>query len=107
MPRPPLLCLLAAAVLPTACSTRPDTDEARQLQMYGLVQKFDRFDANGDGFLSRRELRDGILVAGSLQLTDAELTQVMQAYDVNHDGRISQREAQLAAERGPGIFKAR
>ena len=75
--------------------------------MYGLLQKFDRFDYDGDGYLTRGELKEGVRESSSLQLSDAELDQVMRAYDANRDRRISHHEAQQAAQRGPGIFDAR
>jgi len=96
---------VAVAALFGACATpRQDTRQARQAQMYGLVQKFDRFDYNGDGYLTRAEIVAGVREAGTIELTEAEFTKLMKAYDTNHDGRISQREAQRGAERGPGIF---
>jgi len=88
------------------CAPVPEAPSARQRQMIGLVQKFDRFDHNGDGFLTRKELTDGLRAEGTLSLTPAELDRVMAAYDINHDRRISHREAQLGADRGPIIFEA-
>jgi len=87
------------------CAPAPDPHVTRQRQMVGLVQKFDRFDTNGDGYLTRKELADGLREAGTLSLTPAELDQVMAAYDLNHDHRISRHEAQLGADRGPVIFE--
>ena len=71
--------------------------------MYGLVQKFDRFDENGDGYLTRKELARGAAQSG-LNLTSAKLNQVMKGYDKNGDKRISQHEAQHGADQGPDIF---
>ena len=96
-----LLALFGCVV---SCAPAPDPLAARHRQMIGLVQKFDRFDANGDGYLTRQEIRDGLREAGTLTLTPAELDQVMAAYDLNHDQRISHHEAQLGADRGPKIF---
>jgi hypothetical protein len=86
------------------CAPAPDRPAARQRQMDGLVEKFDRFDHDGNGYLTRQEIQVGIHEAGTLQLTPAELDQMMTAYDVNHDRRISRHEAQLAADRGPQIL---
>lgn len=88
------------------CSMPVDSPQARQLQMYGLVQKFDRFDYDGDDLLTRAELKEGVAESGSLKLSDEELDRVMKAYDTNRDGRISRREAQAGADRGPGILAA-
>lgn len=86
------------------CAPPPVQPAARQRQMIGLVQKFDRFDLDGDGYLTRKEIHDGVREAGTLILSAAELDQVMAAYDLNHDRRISRHEAQLGADRGPQIF---
>lgn len=95
--------VMVTCLLP-GCAPSPEAPTSRQLQMYGLIQKFDRYDENGDGCLTREELARGVRDAGTLELTPAELDRVMKAYDVNGDGRISQQEAQRGAERGPGIF---
>ena len=86
------------------CAPAPDHPAARQRQMYGLVEKFDRFDHDGDGYLTRQEIKAGIHESGTLHLSPAELNQMMTAYDINHDRRISRHEAQLAADRGPQIL---
>ena len=98
--------LLALALLGgvVGCTPVAEQPEARHRQMYGLVQKFDRFDTNGDGYLTRKELADGVRNSGTLHLTSAQLDKAMKAYDLNGDRRISQREAQLGADRGPDIF---
>jgi hypothetical protein len=97
--------ILALFGLLFGCAPAPTRPSDRQLQMIGLVQKFDRFDHNGDGYLTRKELEDGLRAEGSLSLTPAELNRVMAAYDINHDKRISRHEAQLGADRGPIIFE--
>lgn len=95
--------VMVTCLLP-ACAPSPSAPTSRQLQMYGLIQKFDLYDENGDGYLTREELARGVRDGGTLKLTPAELDRVMKAYDVNGDGRISQQEAQRGAERGPEIF---
>lgn len=84
-----------------ACAPAPDSNEARQRQMFGLLEKFDRFDENGDGFLSRRELEAGAQQVGA-HFTSAEFDRIMTNYDRNRDGRISLAEAQSRAAEGPG-----
>ncbi len=100
----PVFAMGTLSVLGSCTVTRQDSPEARQAQMFGLVQKFDRFDYNGDGYLTRSEMMEGVKESGNIRLTEDEWTKVMQAYDTNRDGRISQREAQWGADRGPGIF---
>ncbi|MEO0017113.1 MAG: hypothetical protein RLZZ522_396 [Verrucomicrobiota bacterium] len=92
------LALALAGCTPTA-----EQPAARHRQMYGLVQKFDRFDDNGDGYLTRKELTQGAATTG-LPLTPEKLDRVMTGYDKNGDKRISQVEAQQGADLGPDIF---
>lgn len=63
--------------------------------MIGVLQKFDRWDDDGNGQLDRMELADGL--AGSGHSPDA----VMEFYDSNRDGLISLKEAQKAYDRAP------
>jgi hypothetical protein len=93
----PLVLILAG------CTPAVDQPAARHRQMYGLVQKFDRFDDNGDGYLTRKELAQGAAASG-MPLTSEKLDRVMKGYDKNGDKRISQREAQHGADVGPDIF---
>ena len=95
---------LALFAFLVGCAPAPYQPSVRQRQMIGLVQKFDRFDHDGDGYLTRKELDDGLRAEGSLILSPAELDRVMKAYDTNHDGRISHAEAQIGASLGPIIF---
>ncbi len=82
----------------TACSPSigpviPETPVERK--MIGLLQKFDRWDDDGNGQLDRNELTEGL--AGSGHSPDA----VMEFYDINRDGLISLKEAQIAYGRAP------
>ena len=74
-------------------------------KMFGLVQKFDRFDENGDGYLTRKELEKGVNSMGPERLTAQQYDQVMLVYDTNRDQKISLKEAKAAAEHGPVIFE--
>lgn len=74
-------------------------------KMFGLVQKFDRFDEDGDGYLTRQELEKGVNSMGPDRLTAQQYDQVMLVYDTNKDRKISLKEAQVAAEHGPVIFE--
>jgi hypothetical protein len=82
----------------TACSPSigpviPETPVERK--MIGLLQKFDRWDDDGNGQLDRNELTEGLV--GSGHSPDA----VMEFYDINRDGLISLKEAQIAYGRAP------
>ncbi len=61
--------------------------------MIGLLEKFDRWDENGDGYLTAREL------GKAQQLTGHSPADIIEFYDTNHDGRISLREAQRGLSR--------
>lgn len=61
--------------------------------MLGLLEKFDRWDDNGDGELDRNELAVG------LQGTDFKADRVIDFYDTDGNRRISLREAQAGYSR--------
>ena len=87
-----------ALVALSACSPSigpvvPKTPVERK--MIGLLQKFDRWDDDGNGQLDRQELTEGL--AGSGHSPEA----VMEFYDANRDGKISLKEAQNAYSRAP------
>ena len=61
--------------------------------MIGLLQKFDRWDENGDGYLTEDEL------VKTKQLTGHTPAAVIAFYDTDGDGRISLKEAQNGLKR--------
>lgn len=61
--------------------------------MIGLLQKFDRFDEDGDGYLTSSELKPAEQVSGHPR------AKIIGFYDINHDDRISLREAQKGVSR--------
>lgn len=88
-----LAALTLVACAPAIGPVVPETPVERK--MIGLLQKFDRWDDNGDGQLDRKELAEGL--AGSGHSPDG----VMEFYDTNRNGLISLREAQAAYSRAP------
>ena len=62
-------------------------------QMVGLLEKFDRWDYNGDGFLSLSELNDAERLSG------VPATEIVSFYDTDKNGRISFKEAQSGMTR--------
>lgn len=79
-----------------ACGTGADVVPAKsatERQIIGLIEKFDRWDYNGDGFLELSELGETQARTGNSP------QQVMDFYDVNRDGRISLAEAQGGKKR--------
>lgn len=69
-------------------------------QMIGLLQKFDRWDDDGNGELDAAELKQGIhSLKGKPQQVSYTAPQVINFYDTNHDGTISLAEAQAGYRR--------
>lgn len=60
-------------------------------QMEEMKQGFIIFDRNGDGFISRTELRQG-LENLSLTLTEKQLDEILTQVDVDKDGQINYSE---------------
>jgi hypothetical protein len=92
---PPLLPI--ALFLFLAGCTSPQSDripESRiERQMVGLLEKFDRWDYNGDGKLTLDELDEASKISG----IPAE--DILKFYDTDQDGAITLREAQAAYNR--------
>jgi len=86
------------ALLPfllAACATHEDHSEAAHgRKMMSLLEKFDRFDYNGNGSLTRKEIEQGIAEAGVTKIEPAELDSMFKHYDVNKDGKITRWEAE-------------
>ncbi|GAA5128720.1 EF-hand domain-containing protein [Luteolibacter yonseiensis] len=79
-----------------SCSSGPGpvTPTTRvERQMIGLLQKFDRWDESGDGFLVASELKQAEKLSGHPP------EKIIGFYDTNHDGKISLREAQKGYSR--------
>jgi Ca2+-binding EF-hand superfamily protein len=96
----PILC---CTLLCVSCSSGlgpvvPKTKVERQ--MIGLLEKFDRWDYDGDGFLDRKELSEGIAgLRGKPQEVSYTAEEVIDFYDTNHDRKISIMEAQAGYKR--------
>ena len=52
-----------------------------------LLQAFQAFDVNGDGYISKEELREGLQILGE-QISDAELNDLIGQIDTDNDGHI-------------------
>lgn len=93
MKRLALLPFLLAA----SCAHHEEHTEAVQgRKMMSLLEKFDRFDYDGNGSLTRKEIAEGVTEAGAgtTKLTPAELDTMMKHYDVNKDGKVTRWEAE-------------
>jgi Ca2+-binding EF-hand superfamily protein len=74
----------------------PHTPDAHRRKQMALLEKFDRFDYNGNGKLTKREIEQGVKESGVSGVDRAELDSAMKFYDVNKDGSISRWEAEHA-----------
>lgn len=83
------IALLCTAGL-LACAPHPG---AVKRQMIGLLEKFDRWDYNGDGQLVASELGDAEKLSG------LPVPEIIGFYDTGKDGRISFGEAQAGISR--------
>lgn len=97
----PLAAITACQIL--ACSPGPGTaipENRSEKQMLGLIEKFDRWDFNGDGELSAREINSGISsIRGSSRAVTYTAPEVVDYYDRNGDKTVSLREAQAGYHR--------
>jgi len=85
-------CLLAACASGTG-SAIPQTNSEKQ--MLGLMEKFDRWDYDGNGLLSTKEIDDGInSLKGTSRAVTFTAADVVKFYDKNGDNAVSLREAQ-------------
>jgi hypothetical protein len=78
-----------------ACASHPGPVKR---QMVGLLEKFDRWDYNGDGQLSESELKEAEQISG-LPAAD-----IIRFYDTSGNRRISLAEAQAGMSR---LYEAR
>lgn len=82
--------ILLACSFVVSCAASPGPVKRK---MIGLLQKFDRWDYNGDGFLVPAELDEAERIGG---VSKAE---VIEFYDRNQDSKISLKEASGGIER--------
>lgn len=78
------------------CSTAPGPVAHAtpvERQMVGFLQKFDRWDEDGDGYLTALNLKK------AEQITGHPPEKIVEFYDSNHDKKISLAEAQAGLKR--------
>ena len=80
---------LILAIASCAHGPGPITPKTKvERQMVGLLQKFDRWDDNGDGYLTAPELKPAAKISGQAP------AKIIEFYDTSHDHKISLQEAQ-------------
>lgn len=93
----PVIPALATFLL-AACASVTDTaipENKSEKQMLGLMEKFDRWDYNGNGLLSFKEIDDGITsLKGTNRTVTYTAAEIVEFYDRNGDKAVSLREAQ-------------
>lgn len=97
------LSFLALSAFIVSCSRGPGpvTPVTKtERQMIGLLQKFDRWDENGDGKLTAKELRR------AKKITGHSPKEIIAFYDENGDKEISLKEAQQGLSRFDEAEKA-
>lgn len=90
--------LLRASVLPlmlVGVSNGVNAATAQELPLKlseaELSQLFEVFDSNGNGVITKPELRD-VIVSFRVDLSDGELTKMVETYDINADGILQRGE---------------
>ncbi len=87
-----LPCLIISCGVPNNIVPR----NAHERRLFGLLQKFDRFDYDGNGKLTKAEVRLGIKESKVKGVTEKNITRTFTNYDDDRDGSISFGEAQKA-----------
>jgi Ca2+-binding EF-hand superfamily protein len=96
-----LLCLpVLFACHHTESSTPHDPSEVQE-KMIRFQMNFDELDRDGNGLLSREELRLGMIRSGVEDPSEHQVSKVMRFYDFNRDGNITLREVQSGTVTGP------
>lgn len=88
-----------------SCATNSENAPPIHRKMLLLVERFDHFDVNADGTLSRTELEKGVDSIGPKPLTKEQYDRAVRVYDTNGDNKVSRAEAQAAAASGPVLFE--
>ncbi|KAI4335681.1 hypothetical protein L6164_014307 [Bauhinia variegata] len=97
---------------PAICTTpsSPTLEEKSVYQKEELKKVFATFDKNGDGFLTRQELRESLRNI-RIFMTDKEIEDIVVKFDSNGDGLIDFDEfcfltsESMDSQEGEGIFK--
>lgn len=92
--------LLPFGLIASCAYLYPHTKEIHERKMVSLLEKFDRFDYNGNGKLTRAEVVQGLKELNATGVTDEEIDAVFKHCDTNRDGSVTLREAQRGEKRG-------
>lgn len=67
--------------------TKPETTSRKD----DLLRAFEAFDSNGDGFISKEELKEGLKIIGE-SVTDGELRELLKIIDADGGNKIRYTE---------------
>jgi len=105
---------LSLAIASASCSSGPGPvipETRTERQMIGLLEKFDRWDDDGDGALTEKELNHGInRFKDTPTRVDYTGKEIIDFYDTNKNGKVTLREAQVGYARSgeaEKVIKAR
>ena len=73
-----------------------DLQSDRERKAVALLEKFDRYDDNGNGELTRTEIVNGIRFEAIASVDHAEIDRLFATYDTDRNGAISLHEANAA-----------
>ena len=98
------LFLAALPLLLVSCGTPNNVvpENAQERRLFGLLAKFDRFDYDGDGSLTKKEVRLGVKESGVKGITETNIENAFIRCDGNQNGKISFGEAQATMRREVG-----
>ena len=68
----------------------------QERKVIALLEKFDRFDDNGNGQLTRAEIVNGIRFEGIHGVDNAEIDRLFATYDTDRNASLSLPEANAA-----------
>jgi hypothetical protein len=101
------LLTIPLAICVASCSSGPGPvvpENRTERQMLGLLEKFDRWDDNGDGELTENEINHGI---NRFKDTPMKVNytgkQVVDFYDTDRNGSVSLKEAQAGYSRADQV----
>ncbi len=98
------LFIAALPLLLASCGTPNNVvpENAQERRLFGLLAKFDRFDYDGDGSLTKKEVRLGVRESKVQGVTETNIESAFVRCDENKNGKISFGEAQATMRREMG-----
>lgn len=103
------LLIVPCLVFLASCVSGPGPvvpENKTERQMLGLLEKFDRWDDDGNGELTAKEVDQGIKrFKGTSMTVNYTGKQVVEFYDTDRNGAVTLREAQAGYRRSDEVGK--